>query len=311
MGQRDSKVREASLVQPTLKVFPQHTIYASAGYIPRAIPDLITYLHAAAGYPVKQTWIRAIKQGHYIGWPGLTAERVHKFLTPKIEIAMCHMHKIKQGTKSTKPTPVGTTTTVDDNTAPLKQTIVHDLRIHTIRTDTLEETVSQKRLKELIATDLPGRYPVTSTQGHKYLIVIYDYDANYIHTTLIKSRKSEELVRGFTEGYAVLTKHGFQAKSIRLNNEISKDFKDHLATINLPYQLVSPGDHRANPAERAIQTFKNHFIAMLSGADPEFPVDCWDLLIPHADISLNLLRSSRVQSQLSAYALIHGNFDYN
>ena len=56
-------VHEVSVAQtPTT-----HTAYATAGYIPKAIPDLITYLHAAAGYPVKKTWIKAIQQGHYIG----------------------------------------------------------------------------------------------------------------------------------------------------------------------------------------------------------------------------------------------------
>ena len=85
---------------------------------------------------------------------------------------------------------------------------------------------------------------------------MYDYDANYIYVTPIKSSKSEELIRGFKDSYGVLTKHGIRAKSIRLDNEISKDFKDHLASINLPFQLVSPGDHRANPAKRAIQMLK-------------------------------------------------------
>ena len=77
-----STIQEASLVQQETNVIPRHTACAAAGYTPKAIPDLITYLLAAAGYPVKQTWIRAIRQGHYIGWPGLMAERFHKFLTP-------------------------------------------------------------------------------------------------------------------------------------------------------------------------------------------------------------------------------------
>ena len=207
------------------------------------------------------------------------------------------MHKVKQGTKSTSPT------------AP-KQDRAHNLRVRAIRTDTIEDSINTNQLKALLATDLPGRYPVTSARGHKYLFIMYDYDANYIHATPIKSRKAEELVRGFSESYKVLTKHGIRAKEVRLDNEISHEFKDHLESINLSYQLVSPGDHRANPAERAIQTYKNHFIAMLSGTDPDFPTNCWDLLIPQANIKLNFLRSARVQPQLSAYAMIHGNFDY-
>ena len=58
-----ARIQEASLVQHK----EPHFAYATAGYIPKAIPDLITYLHAAAGYPVKTTWIKAIQQGHYIG----------------------------------------------------------------------------------------------------------------------------------------------------------------------------------------------------------------------------------------------------
>ena len=38
----------------------------------------IRYLHAAAGYPVKETWIKAIKRGHYVSWPGLTVDAVNK-----------------------------------------------------------------------------------------------------------------------------------------------------------------------------------------------------------------------------------------
>ena len=146
---------------------------------------------------------------------------------------MGHMYKVKQGIKSTKSTPTGAITNSDkNNPPPLKQTSSHDLRIHTIRTNTLETAVSHNQLKELLATNLPGQYPVTSARGHKYLFVMYDYDANYIHATPIKSQKSEEIVRGFAESYAVLTKDGFRAKSIRLDNKISKDFKDRLQSIS-------------------------------------------------------------------------------
>ena len=51
----------------------------------------------------------------------------------------------------------------------------------------------------------------------------------------------------------------------------------HMAAIeaeDLDYQLVSPGNYRLNHVKRAIQTFKNHFIAILSGADPKFPKNC-------------------------------------
>ena len=75
---------------------------------------------------------------------------------------------------------------------------------------------------------------------------------------------------------------------------------------NITYQLVPPQIHRPNLAERAIQTFKNHLKAGLATVDPDFPLAEWDRLIPQANITLNLLRSARVNPKLSAYAYIFG-----
>jgi hypothetical protein len=70
------------------------------------------------------------------------------------------------------------------------------------------------------------------------------------------------------------------------------------------YQLVPPHCHRRNAAERAIRTFKEHFVAGLSSVDPTFPLHLWDRLLPQAEIALNVLL-------LSAAAHFHGLIDYN
>jgi hypothetical protein len=83
-------------------------------------------------------------------------------------------------------------------------------------------------------------------------------------------------------------------------------------TINdIAYQLVPPHCHRRNAAERAIWTFKEHFVTGLSSFDPAFPLHLWDRLLPQAEITLNLLRTSRLHPQLSAAAHFHGLVDYN
>jgi len=38
------------------------------------------------------------------------------------------------------------------------------------------------------------------------------------------------------------------------------------------YQLATAHDHRRNIAEKAIQIFKHHFIAILCGTDETFPI---------------------------------------
>ena len=42
--------------------------------------ELIKYLHQAAFSPVKATWKKAIENGHFTTWPGLTPEAVEKYL---------------------------------------------------------------------------------------------------------------------------------------------------------------------------------------------------------------------------------------
>ena len=97
----------------------------------------------------------------------------------------------------------------------------------------------------------------------------------------------------------------------RLDNECSKSLKTFMHEQEIYYQLVPPGVHRRNAAERAIRTFQNHFIAGLCSVDKEFPIHLWDRLLPQAEITLNLLRGSRINPKLSAWAQIHGTFDYN
>ena len=66
-----------------------------------------------------------------------------------------------------------------------------------------------------------------------------------------------------------------------------------------------------NTAERATQTFKNNSIAGLATVDINFPMQLWDDLLEQGQDSLNLLRASRTNTKLSAYAMLEGEFNYN
>ena len=61
------------------------------------------YLHRAAGYPVKKTWLQAINDGFFTSWPGLTFALVSKFLSETSEeTAAGHLHRRRQGIQSTR-----------------------------------------------------------------------------------------------------------------------------------------------------------------------------------------------------------------
>ena len=102
-----------------------------------------------------------------------------------------------------------------------------------------------------------------------------------------------------------------QPETYIMDNEVSRDLKDAPVKEHINYQLVSPHIHRENLAERAIRTFKNHFLVGLASVNPIFPWSEWDILIPQAVTSLNLLRSARANPKLSAYAYLFGQYDWN
>jgi hypothetical protein len=77
------------------------------------------------------------------------------------------------------------------------------------------------------------------------------------------------------------------------------------------YQLVPLGVHRRDAAERAICTFKNHFIAGLCSTDKNFPLHLWDHLVPQAKLTLNMLRGSRLNPKASALTQLNDYFDIN
>jgi hypothetical protein len=76
------------------------------------------------------------------------------------------------------------------------------------------------------------------------------------------------------------------------------------------YELVSPGQHRCNQAEWVIQTFKAHFISILAGVDDRFTLLLWCHLLKPTELTLNLLRQSRVAPKILAFAHVHGTHDY-
>jgi len=57
--------------------------------------------------------------------------------------------------------------------------------------------------------------------------------------------------------------------------------------------------------------FKNHFISGLCSTHPDFPLNLWDKLLPQATLTLNLLRPSRINPQLSAHAQVYGAFNFD
>ena len=162
-----------------------------------------------------------------------------------------------------------------------------------------------------INSDQTGQFPIQLSSGNKYMMVIYAYDPNAILVEPLPDRSKESIVQAYQKIIQHLTRRGFKPRLQRLDNEASKLLQDKMDKNQIQWQLVPPGNHRRNAAEQHICNFKNHFISILVGTDPDFPLHLWDKLIPQACITINLLHNSHRNPQLPAEEYLNGNFYYN
>ena len=251
------------------------------------IKDIIEYHHRTLFSPVKSTLLQAIKNGNLHTFPSLTYANVKKYLPPSPATSKGHMKQIEQNIRSTKSNK-----TVKNETTNI------------VYTKTYEIT-------KLICSDQTGRFPIASSRGNKYVMIVLDYDSNAILSEPIPSRSQQHLLQAFTKIHQKLVTAGRTPTIIRLDNEAPKVLQSYMHQNNLKFQLVPPHNHRRNYAEKAIGVWKDHFIAGLTSMDKNFPLKLWCRLTAHADISLNLLRNSRLHPNISAYEDLFGPYDYN
>ena len=96
-----------------------------------------------------------------------------------------------------------------------------------------------------------------------------------------------------------------------MDNQATKHIKQFLSENDCKLQLVEPHNHRVNAAERAIQTFKDAFIAALATTDVDFPLQLWVKLTPQVQTCLNLMRRSRINPSKLAQETLYGPYDWN
>ncbi len=78
-------------------------------------------------------------------------------------------------------------------------------------------------------------------------------------------------------------------KHDNLDNECSAKFKECITKNRMTKELVPLDCHHRNIAKQAIQTFKNHFVSIISGVDNCFPLSLWYHLVQPAELTINLL----------------------
>jgi hypothetical protein len=132
-------------------------------------------------------------------------------------------------------------------------------------------------------------------------MIAYHANGNLILQQALKTRNDRHCIAAYNLIMTQLTARGLAVDLQILDNEASAASKEaNTFKWNTKFKLVPPDMHCRNQAERAIHTFKNHFLLILVGVDAAFPPYLWDLLLPQAELTLNLLRQATLNPRISA-----------
>ena len=196
-------------------------------------------------------------------WPGINKMNFNKLIRDTTAIEMGHINRERKNLQSTN----------------IKSTAQPAITKSSTQTYHLMSKIIPFTPKEMAYGDLTGAFPFTSTRGHKYIYLMYDYDANAILVHPLRTRQADEITVAWTHLHDRLMKHSHMVTHFILDNKISTNIKKAYLKINITFQAVPLHTHRANAAEHAIQTFKKHFLSGLAFCDTDFPIAEWDRLL--------------------------------
>ena len=179
------------------------------------------------------------------------------------------MDQMRQGIYSTKPKPTRKKSKQPECNIPPRDT-----------TPSQELPIKVEHMSKLY-TDYTGRFPVGSQSGNQYIMIAYHCGSNAIISTSFKSRAQKHIRFAYGAIMHRLKYCNMLVDLHILDNESISEYKRIIKSEwGVGYQLVPTHIHRRNSAERAICTFKVHFLSTLAGIAPKFPKNLWDLLLP-------------------------------
>jgi hypothetical protein len=129
-------------------------------------------------------------------------------------------------------------------------------------------------------TDHTGRFPFRAPLGNQYIMIAFHADGNLILQQAFKSKSNHHCIAAYNAIMTCLAARGLSVDLQILNNEATAYKEAITFKWNAKLQLAPPDMHHQNQAECNIHTFKDH---------SAFPPHLWDLLLPQAELTLNLL----------------------
>jgi hypothetical protein len=242
------------------------------------------FIHQVLCSPPAAALLRALAtSSELVTIPGLTAHLIQHHLQRSTATDKGHMPRHQQGVQSTrsKQTAILQARNKVNHLMPTEEICAaHDMFCFAALADLHTGTMY---------TDLTGAFPVHSFKNMQYIFVAYIYDLNAILVHALPSKNNAAMIAAFSDIFSILAAHSYAPTLNVMDNECSKAVKVHIKANKMNVHLVPPHNHHVNAAERAIATFKEHFIAGLATVDKNCPLQLWDEFLPQIELTLNLL----------------------
>ena len=113
----------------------------------------------------------------------------------------------------------------------------------------------------------------------------------------MKIRSETELVTASKTIQQNLVKRGFKLQQHNLDNEAPKSMKTFMTEVDENFQLTPQHIHQVKASKRAIQAWKNHFMAGMCSIYPYLQLHIWCRLMKQADIKLNMLHAAHMKTK--------------
>ena len=97
-----------------------------------------------------------------------------------------------------------------------------------------------RKLNSESYSDHTRKFPLASSQGNKYIFVLYHYDTNSIHQVSIKIRHTGNIITAWEATFKILKWHEEEPNIHILDYECSNDMKDAFTEAGVKYKLVPP-----------------------------------------------------------------------
>jgi hypothetical protein len=142
-----------------------------------SIGTLVSFYHACLGFPVKQTWLDAIKVGNCDTFDGLTYSNVARYCPDANKTILGHLAQQHQNVRSSKPKqPTPLSPIVLPTAAPTPKDMPSN------------QIFSKVYPLSRLHTDNMGNFPIRARSGNQYIMIAFHANGNLILQQAFKSK---------------------------------------------------------------------------------------------------------------------------